>query len=128
MANPALGVVQGSVLGTLPFSIFINGIVAQIDFCRFHIYADDVQLYLSDDLCSLDEFIRRMNADFDRLYIWAAENGLCLNPEKPQAIVIGFPNFVLFSPFQKGSATIPFCTRVKSLNIVCHRVYFTLLP
>jgi hypothetical protein len=29
------GVVQGSVLGLLLFSIFINDIVAQIDFCRY---------------------------------------------------------------------------------------------
>jgi hypothetical protein len=59
------------------FSIFIIDIVAKIDFCRFHMYADDLQLYLSDDPCSLDECIRSMNADLDRLYI-----GLCLNPEK----------------------------------------------
>jgi retron-type reverse transcriptase len=64
------GVVQGSVMGPLLFSIIINDIDAQIDFCRFHMYANDVQLYLSDDPCSLDECIRRMNADLDRLYIW----------------------------------------------------------
>jgi hypothetical protein len=83
-----------------------------------------------------------MNADPERLYIWAAENGLCLNPEKSQAIVIGFPGFhaAADQPVSMRSATIPFCTRVKSLgltinsrfawevqiNIVCRRVYFTL--
>jgi hypothetical protein len=52
-----------------------------------------------------------MNADLDRLYIWAAENGLCLNPEKSQAIayqVFSFPNNTFL------------------INIVCRRVYFTL--
>jgi hypothetical protein len=29
-----------------------------------------------------DECIRRMNADLDRLYIWAAKNGVCFNSEK----------------------------------------------
>jgi hypothetical protein len=68
----------------------MNDIFAQIDFCRFHKYTDNVQLYLSDVPCRLDECIRRMNADLDRLYIWAAENGLCLNHQKFQAIVLGF--------------------------------------
>jgi hypothetical protein len=71
-------------------------------------YADDVHLHLSDDPCSLDECIRRMNANLDRLYIWASENGLCLNPEKFQTIVIGFPGFraAAFQPVSMGSATI----------------------
>jgi hypothetical protein len=86
--------VQGSVLVPLLFAIFINDIVAQIDFCRFHMYANVVQLYLSDDPCNLDERILRMNADLNRMYIWSADNGLYLNPEKTQAIVIGFPRFV----------------------------------
>jgi hypothetical protein len=38
------GVVQVSVLGPLLFSIFIDDIVTQIDFYRFYMYADDVQL------------------------------------------------------------------------------------
>jgi hypothetical protein len=81
-------------------------------------------------------------ADLDQLYIWAAENGLCLSLEKSQAIVIGFPGFhaAAVQLLSMGSATIPFCTRVKSLgltinckfaredqiNIVCHLAYFTL--
>jgi hypothetical protein len=59
------GGVQGYVLRSLLFSIFINDIVAQIHFCRIHMYADNVRLYLSDDPCSLDECFRRMNADID---------------------------------------------------------------
>jgi hypothetical protein len=67
---------------------------------------------------------------------------LCLNPEKSQAIVIGFPGFrgAAVQSVSMGSAAIPFGTRVKNLgltinsifawddqiNIVCRRVYFTL--
>jgi hypothetical protein len=101
-------------------------------------YADDVQLYLSDDPCSLDECIRRMNA----ACISGPLRTVCLNPEKSQAIVIGFLGFpaAAVQSVSMGSATIPFCTRVKTLgltinsrfdwddqiNIVCRRVYFTL--
>jgi hypothetical protein len=68
------------------FSIFINDIVAQIDFCQF-----------------------------------------CLNPEKSQAIVIGFPGFQLVS---MGSTTIPFFTRVSlrlTINSRFSRVTITRL-
>jgi hypothetical protein len=83
-----------------------------------------------------------MLIDLDRLYIWSAENGLCLNPVNSQAIVIDFLGFhvAAVQPMLMRSATIPFCTRVKSLGltinsrfawddqiiIVCRRVYFTL--
>jgi hypothetical protein len=36
------GVIQGSVLGPLLFSMVINYIVHQITSCRVHFYADDV--------------------------------------------------------------------------------------
>jgi hypothetical protein len=54
-----------------------------------------------------------------QLYIWAAENDLRLNPEKSQAIVIGFPGFhaAAVQPVSMGSATIPFCMRVKSFGM-----------
>jgi hypothetical protein len=40
----ASGVARGSVLGPPIFSLFINDITSVIVSCRYHLYADDVQL------------------------------------------------------------------------------------
>jgi hypothetical protein len=69
-----------------------------------------------------------MNADLDRLYIWAAE----------KAIVIGFLGFCAVAVLMGMECNNTFFTRVTRLtinsrfawddqiNIVCLRVYFTL--
>jgi hypothetical protein len=63
-----LGVVQGSVLGPLLFSMFINDIVSQITSCRVHLYADDVQLYnihqyISCEPQHIENCIHNLNMD-----------------------------------------------------------------
>jgi tRNA A37 threonylcarbamoyladenosine dehydratase len=74
----ARGVVQGSVLGPLLFSLFINDIASRITYCRYHLYVDDVQLYLSGDIDSILDCINRINFKLESLHKWTIENELCL--------------------------------------------------
>jgi hypothetical protein len=47
------GVPQGSVLGSLMFISFIDDVSDVIHFCRFHIYADDLQICHSSSVADL---------------------------------------------------------------------------
>ena len=83
------GVPQGSVLGPLLFTIYtspITNVIAQFKHVNHAQYADDTQLYVA---LNTDDAIRVINDCFKSVHCWLDANGLCLNPDKTEAIVIG---------------------------------------
>jgi hypothetical protein len=138
----ARGVVQSSVLEPLLFSLFITDITSRISHCRYHLYAYDVQLYLSGDIDSISDCISRMNLDLESLYKWTIENDLCLNPKKTQAMIINYPSSVAADApaIYLAGQQVPYSKSVKDLglvlnnafswenqvNLICRRVYFAL--
>lgn len=82
------GVPQGGVLSPLLFSTFINAIT-KILTCKYHLYADDLQLYRHFNADNSREAISAINNDLDNIRIWAKSFGLLVNPSKSQALIIG---------------------------------------
>ncbi|KAI5732387.1 hypothetical protein M8J77_026107 [Diaphorina citri] len=82
------GVPQGSVLGPLLFSLFINDISSCFNTCHFHLYADDLQVYHSSSAADLTQTVATMNFEIEHLVQWAKRNCLIINPQKTKVMLI----------------------------------------
>ena len=92
--RPKHGVAQGSVLGPLLFSVFCAGLsdVFSKHGIRYHVYADDTQLYVdfprNESAFAIDR-IRRCVID---VKAWLASRCLLLNEAKTETILFAAPN------------------------------------
>lgn len=86
------GVPQGSILGPLLFSLFINDIFTVCKDFSMHAYADDVQLYSSNRIGLVDDLCYRLNEDLTAIAKWATDNNLCLNSKKSYILPISKMN------------------------------------
>jgi hypothetical protein len=70
------------------FFSYINDVSKVIKYSRFHIYADDLQIYHSSIFSDLQRCHNEINMDLQQINELAKANGLKLNPEKSQVILI----------------------------------------
>ena len=79
---------QGSVLGPILFSIFINDIVSAIGNCNHHLYADDLQIYLNGSPELINLLAAQINDDLSSISKWSKANDMHLNPNKTKVLRI----------------------------------------
>lgn len=80
------GVPQGSILGPLLFSLFINDLCRIIRTSKYHAY--DFQIYDADSISNYSICCDRINHNLGAISQWSIENGLLLNASKTKAMII----------------------------------------
>ncbi|XP_046750069.1 uncharacterized protein LOC124413491 [Diprion similis] len=85
----AAGVPQGSVLGPLLFSIFINDIGSSLKYSDHMIFADDTQIYLQCSPAEILVGLQKITRDVVAISEFATANELSLNLGKSKILIQG---------------------------------------
>jgi len=113
------------VLGPLLFAVYCSPVADVIAHhgVQYHQYADDTQLHLAmrvDNTPARLSVLAECTTDVRR---WYLQNGLQLNPDKSEALIVGTTNqlHVVTSSVSVAAVDLPVADDIKVLGVVLDR-------
>lgn len=113
------GVPQGSILGPLLFTIYSCNIMSSLTTCKYHMYADDSQIYYSFPPAELVDALSLINRDLRALAQMSNNHSLILNPTKSVAMVFGNVTSGLCNDIELiiNDTILPIVSEAKNLGV-----------
>lgn len=109
------GVPQGSLLGPLLFTLFINDIGDVFHHCLFLLYADDLKFY---KIISNHIDFASIQSDFNRLQEWCIKNNLLLNHGKCSVISFSKRSIIFRHQYKCNSGELNRVEWVRDLGVI----------
>ena len=111
-----VGVPQGSIMGPLLFTLYVNDLFRVPKHCEPLGYVDDTKLFLGFPASELDDVISAVNEDLKEISIWCCRNSLLINPDKTKLLYVGVPQLMRTLPTPLPSATM-LGTQIKPVTV-----------
>ena len=101
-----VGVPQGSIMGPVLFTLYVNDLFRVPKYCEPLGYVDDTKLLLGFPSSKLYDVISAVNEDLKEISSWCCRNSLLINPDKTKLLYVGVPQLMRILPAILPSATM----------------------
>ena len=112
------GIPQGSILGPLFFSVFINDLVNSSNKFQFLMYADDTTIYFSLDKFPGENKEIAVNSELEKVNNWLKLNKLSINVNKTKC---------MFFTKRRHLTPLQFSMNNRSIDVVQHFNYLGIM-
>lgn len=96
------GIPQGSILGPVLYTIYVNQVFDYMEYCKMYMYADDTAMTVVHN--DINVAMKFMQKDFNTFQLWIHDNELVINEKKTKIMCTKTPKK----------------KRMVDINIQCH--------